>query len=120
MAAMSFAVSVTSSDPSASARRSRRRAPMNGMMSSPCRATHAIATCAVPFENTALSGQVVRDFEQCFTGEQLGIEYSVEVGGVAQSTARQQGIPGDHAAALPSTLAIKSLRLSPRRDEHQA
>src|SRR6266403_5268121 len=54
-----------------------------------------------------------------FAAECLGIQHPVEVGGVAESAARQQGIPWDYAAALPSKLDIKSLRIGARRVEHQ-
>ena len=67
----------------------------------------------VPFENTALSGQVVRNFEW------LGIQRSVEVGGVTQPAARQQGVPWNDAAAPPTQLDIKSLRIGARCVEHQ-
>ena len=57
MAARSAGVETdTSSAPSASLSRSRRRAPTSGMMSSPCAATQAMAICATdtPFASATL------------------------------------------------------------------
>src|SRR5258708_6708872 len=53
------------------------------------------------------------------TAEWLGIQRSVVVGGVTQSATRQQGVPGDDAAAPPAQLDIKSLRIGARCVEHQ-
>jgi hypothetical protein len=46
-------------------------------------------------------------------------ERTVEVGGVTESAVRQQGIPGDHAAALPTKLHVEPLGIVARRVEHQ-
>ena len=62
--------SFTSSAPSASVRRSRRRAPTSGTISLPCAATQAIATCADRYAE--LGGDRAQRLDQRQIGVEIG------------------------------------------------